>query len=70
MTPRTKYQRIHISVPENAHNELRKECFALRISKQEFFRSLLRDYFLRRKGIDIYLNTKETIYNADIDKAY
>jgi hypothetical protein len=61
MTPKTKYIRIHISINDNTNIELRKECFALRISKQEFIRSLLRDYFIRRKGIDTYLNTREAL---------
>lgn len=65
MTPRNKYKQIHVSLPESAMTELRKECFSLRISQQEFLRSLLRDYFLRRKGIDIYLQTKETLPNGN-----
>lgn len=61
MKPRNKYKQIHIALPEQVMTELRKECFTLRISQQEFMRSLLRDYFLRRKGMDIYLQTKETL---------
>ena len=61
MKPKNKYKQIHIALPEQVMTELRKECFALRISQQEFMRSLLRDYFLRRKGMDIYLQTKETL---------
>lgn len=58
-----RYKQIHLSIPETAMNEMRKECFNLRISQQEFMRSLIRDYFLRRKGMDIYLQTRETLKN-------
>lgn len=58
-----KYKQIHIALPDTAMIELRKECFTLRISQQEFIRSLVRDYFLRRRGIDVYLGTKETLRN-------
>lgn len=65
MKPRNKYKQIHIALPDAAMLEMRKECFALRISQQEFLRSLLRDYFIRRKGIDIYLQTKESLPNGN-----
>jgi hypothetical protein len=64
MKPRNRYKQIHIALPDAAMLEMRKECFALRISQQEFMRSLLRDYFIRRKGIDIYLQTKENLNNG------
>jgi hypothetical protein len=64
MKPRNRYKQIHIALPDSAMLEMRKECFALRISQQEFIRSLLRDYFIRRKGIDIYLQTKENLNNG------
>jgi hypothetical protein len=64
MKPRYRYKQIHIALPDSAMLEMRKECFALRISQQEFIRSLLRDYFIRRKGIDIYLQTKENLNNG------
>jgi hypothetical protein len=65
MKPRNKYKQIHIALPEQVMTELRKECFSLRISQQEFMRSILRDYFLRRKGMDVYLQTKESLTNFD-----
>jgi hypothetical protein len=65
MKPRNKYKQIHIALPEQVMTELRKECFALRISQQEFMRSILRDYFPRRKGMDVYLQTKESLTNFD-----
>ncbi len=58
-----RYKQIHLSIPDTAMLEMRKECFNLRISQQEFMRSLIRDYFLRRRGMDIYLGTKETLRN-------
>lgn len=58
-----RYKQIHLSIPDTAMLEMRKECFTLRISQQEFMRSLIRDYFLRRRGMDIYLGTKETLRN-------
>jgi len=45
--------------------EIRKECFQLQISKQDFMRALVRDYFLRNKGIDIYLQKKEKLFNPN-----
>lgn len=65
MTPK-KYKQIHLHLPDTAMIEMRKECFSLRISQQEFIRALIRDYFLRRKGMDIYLQVKETLRNDNI----
>jgi hypothetical protein len=48
-------------MPQNAMIEVRKECFALGISKQEFFRALARDYFLRNHGKDIMLQKTERL---------
>lgn len=59
--PRNRYKYFNLSMPENAMIEVRKECFALGISKQEFFRALARDYFLRNKGMDIMLQKKESL---------
>jgi len=41
------------------NEEVRKECFRLGISKQEFIRSLIKDYFLRVHGRDIIFESKE-----------
>jgi hypothetical protein len=49
-------------MPLSAMQEVRKECFALGISKQEFFRALTRDYFLRNHGKDIMLQKNERIH--------
>jgi hypothetical protein len=60
--PRNRYLYFNLSMSANAMLEVRKECFALQISKQEFFRALTRDYFLRNKGIDIMLQKNERIH--------
>jgi hypothetical protein len=60
--PRTRYNYFNLSMPLSAMQEVRKECFALGISKQEFFRALTRDYFLRNHGKDIMLQKNERIH--------
>ena len=42
-------------------NEIRKECYILGISKQDFIRALCRDYFLRNHGRDITLQKNEKL---------
>jgi len=59
--PRNRYLYFNVSMPQNAMIEVRKECFALGISKQEFFRALARDYFLRNHGKDIMLQKTERL---------
>ena len=63
--PRTKYHYFGIGMTRNMMEEIRKECFQLQISKQDFMRALVRDYFLRNKGIDIFLQIKEKLYNPN-----
>lgn len=64
--PKRKYLYFNVSMPPSAMLDVRKECFALGISKQEFFRALTRDYFLRNHGRDIMLQKNERIHkNAE-----
>jgi len=41
------------------NEEVRRECHRLGISKQEFVRSLVKDFFLRVHGRDIVLEGRE-----------
>ena len=58
---KTKYHYFNIGLTQNFMQEIRKECYALGISKQDFVRALFRDYFLRNKGIDLTLQTREKL---------
>ena len=67
--PRNKYHYFNISMPQQVMIDVRKECFSLGISKQEFFRALVRDYFLRNYGRDIMLQKNERINTTTIRDA-
>jgi hypothetical protein len=58
MKNRTKYYYFNIGLSKMMNDEIRKECFRLSISKQEFIRSLIKDYFLRIHGRDIVFEQK------------
>jgi len=49
----------------NMSNRDFRKLWILVKEAKEFLRSLLRDYFIRRKGIDIYLQTREDLPNAN-----
>ena len=57
-----KYNQLSIHINDAMHNEVRKECFRLRISRQQFIRALIRDYFLRNHGMDLDLQREERIF--------
>jgi len=59
MKARSKYFYFNIGLKKFMNEEIRKECFRLGISKQEFIRSLIKDYFLRVHGRDIIFESKE-----------
>lgn len=63
--PRNRYKQFLLSVTEYADLETRKECFRLKISRQAFHRALLRDYFIRNKGIDIELRQHDEPLNQN-----
>jgi hypothetical protein len=56
-----KYQQLHIHISDHMAQAVRVECFNLRISRQNFIRALIRDYFIRNKGIDLDLQKSEPI---------
>ena len=58
---KTKYHYFNIGLTQNFMMEIRKECYQLGISKQDFIRALIKDYFLRNKGIDLTLQTREKL---------
>jgi hypothetical protein len=58
---KTKYHYFNIGLTQNFMNEIRKECYILGISKQDFIRALCRDYFLRNHGRDITLQKNEKL---------
>lgn len=58
---KTKYHYFNIGLTQNFMNEIRKECYVLGISKQDFIRALCRDYFLRNHGRDITLQKNERL---------
>jgi len=53
MKPRNKYRSIHIALNEGMEKAVMKECFEHRMTKQEFIRGLIADYFWRKKGYDV-----------------
>lgn len=59
MKTRNKYYYFNIGLSKLMNEEIRKECLRLGISKQEFIRSLVKDYFLRFYGKDIVFNAKK-----------
>jgi len=65
---KTKYHYFNIGLTQNFLSEIRKECYALGISKQDFIRALCRDYFLRNHGKDITLQKKEKLNNGGINE--
>lgn len=56
-----KYSQMNMAVPDRMMQELRQECFRLRISRQAFIRALIHDYFIRNHGKDLALNQVEPI---------
>jgi len=54
MKPRSKYNQFTINLPDKINSAVVKECFEQRVSKQDFIRELIRDYFWRKKGFDIF----------------
>ena len=58
---KTKYHYFNIGLTQNFMTEIRKECYALGISKQDFIRALIKDYFLRNKGVDLTLQKREKL---------
>jgi len=65
MKPRSKYNDIHIYLNEPLHKALTKECFENQLSKQDFIRGLLADYFWRKKGYDVtFSNAKRPESNV------
>ena len=58
---KTKYYYFNIGLTQNFMTEIRKECYALGISKQDFIRALIKDYFLRNKGVDLTLQKREKL---------
>lgn len=65
---RTKYFYFNIGFSKVMNEEVRRECHRLGISKQEFMRSLVKDFFLRVHGRDIVLEGREkstTFYNNE-----
>jgi hypothetical protein len=56
---RTKYFYFNIGFSKSMNEEVRRECHRLGISKQEFVRSLVKDFFLRVHGRDIVLEGRE-----------
>lgn len=62
MKARNKYFYFNIGLTKIMNNEIRTECMRLGISKQEFIRSLIKDYFLRIHGRDIILETHKMKY--------
>ena len=58
---KTKYHYFNIGLTQNFMMEIRKECYALGISKQDFIRALIKDYFLRNKGMDLTLQKREKL---------
>jgi hypothetical protein len=67
MKPRTRYYYFNLGMSRNFLLEINKECFNLGISKQDFVRALIRDYFLRNHGKDITLKTNERLKNFPND---
>ena len=57
MKPRNKYRSIHIALNEGMEKAVMKECFEHRMTKQEFIRGLIADYFWRKKGFDIFFQS-------------
>jgi len=55
MKARTKYHYFNIGLVKTMNEAVRRECFRLGISKQEFIRSLIKNYFLSVHGRDIVL---------------
>ena len=53
MKPRSKYNDIHLYLSEPMNKALIKECFENHMSKQDFIRGLIADYFWRKKGFDV-----------------
>jgi len=52
---KTKYHYFNIGLNAKMMLEIRKETHRLGISKQEFIRSLVKDYFIRFHGRDLIL---------------
>lgn len=50
---KSKYHYFNIGLNEKMMLEIRKETMRLRISKQEFIRSLVKEYFIRVHGRDL-----------------
>jgi len=50
---KSKYHYFNIGLNEKMMLEIRKETMRLRISKQEFVRSLIKEYFIRVHGRDL-----------------
>lgn len=63
MKTRNRYYYFNIGLTKLMNEEIRKECFRLGISKQEFIRSLIKDYFLRIHGRDIVLESHKMNFN-------
>jgi hypothetical protein len=50
---KTKYHYFNIGLNQKMMMEIRKETMRLGISKQEFIRSLVKEYFIRFHGRDL-----------------
>lgn len=51
--PKSKYHYFNIGLTAKFMMEIRKETHQLGISKQEFIRSLVKEYFIRVHGRDL-----------------
>ena len=56
---KTKYHYFNIGINQKMMLEIRRETLRLGISKQEFIRSLVKEYFIRVHGRDIVFEQKE-----------
>jgi hypothetical protein len=65
MKARNRYYYFNLGMSKLMNEEIRKECFRLGISKQEFIRSLVKDYFLRIHGRDIVLESHKMNFKED-----
>lgn len=50
---KSKYYYFNVGLNQKMMMEIRKECLRLGISKQEFMRSLVKEYFIRYHGRDL-----------------
>ena len=63
MKKRVKYYHINVHLNRVMNQEIETESYRLSISKQDFIRSLISDYFLRIHGRDIILESHKLKYH-------